>query len=470
MSASDPGELRDGPKVQRVRQNGSSDNEDALTRADHGLESKEWADRLADARARRAEALQQRSKTAATQRLVRPEARPPPVLMTEALGDDPELAPSFDTRSAPLTERLSRGVSPSEPPPETLQPATSRPDGQPVATGVSEAVGRTSPAPDVPTSPVRFDRGGGQLVLAAFALGLGLGIPLATTAWFLNTGSERVTKGIASTDGPAKTSLETSMSVPVVSELGKPPRNTATSAPNAAPEGPSDILPPDLGVLLPPPAAIPHSAPVSLRAAPLQAPGPPKDAGLDDRQATAQIATPVPVPAADLHPDEPAKTLADTVPLQQMAPTVVPAGSPFVDVPVADDNDMLPDGVGQVYIYAPRRAPRDRANEVVTTLRDAGASVRAPTTTAATIRQTHIRYYHAEDAEAARAAAKIIGADARDFTNYAPSPPVGMLEVWIAGTGAPKVTSRASSGGDSVRGLGQAVKRLFRSIPPSQPR
>ena len=90
----------------------------------------------------------------------------------------------------------------------------------------------------------------------------------------------------------------------------------------------------------------------------------------------------------------------------------------------------------------------------------------------ATIRSTHIRYFHAEDAALAKTAAAALGAQARDFTSYSPAPPVGQLEIWIAGRGASPGTSqggRQNELADVGRDLREALTRFFRSIPPSDP-
>lgn len=55
-----------------------------------------------------------------------------------------------------------------------------------------------------------------------------------------------------------------------------------------------------------------------------------------------------------------------------------------------------------------------------------------------TISNTHVRYYHAGDRDAAAELGKSLGAPVKDFTAHNPKPSTGLLEVWIAGT-APEV-------------------------------
>ncbi|MBC9247492.1 hypothetical protein H4P12_12395 [Paracoccus sp. 11-3] len=44
-----------------------------------------------------------------------------------------------------------------------------------------------------------------------------------------------------------------------------------------------------------------------------------------------------------------------------------------------------------------------------------------------------VRYFHAADRDLALQSAQIIGAEAMDFTSYAPKPDAGMIEIWLGG-------------------------------------
>ena len=95
-----------------------------------------------------------------------------------------------------------------------------------------------------------------------------------------------------------------------------------------------------------------------------------------------------------------------------------------------------------IHILAPAGAPRDTTDALVATLTDAGYTATEATHVAVTVRQSHVRYYHAADAAAAQALAAMVGAKARDFTTIDPLPPVGLIEVWIAGETPEPVTKK----------------------------
>jgi hypothetical protein len=50
-----------------------------------------------------------------------------------------------------------------------------------------------------------------------------------------------------------------------------------------------------------------------------------------------------------------------------------------------------------------------------------------------TVRQTHVRFYHADDRDGAARLADAVGVEMRDFTESRPLPPAGTLEVWVSG-------------------------------------
>lgn len=68
----------------------------------------------------------------------------------------------------------------------------------------------------------------------------------------------------------------------------------------------------------------------------------------------------------------------------------------------------------------------------------AGFNVTATAETGTTIRETNVRYYHPADAEAAKVLAAELDVTARDFTNVSPSPPAGLIEVWLRGSAVEK--------------------------------
>lgn len=109
---------------------------------------------------------------------------------------------------------------------------------------------------------------------------------------------------------------------------------------------------------------------------------------------------------------------------------------------------------GPVILHAPESVADAALAEVVDRLGAAGVPVGDPSRVGFTVSESNVRYFHAADAEAAAAVAEAIGARLRDFTSFAPSPPDGTIEVWLAGTGsastsAPrKATTRAPSTGN----------------------
>ncbi|MEM7488205.1 MAG: hypothetical protein AAF390_03670 [Pseudomonadota bacterium] len=69
-----------------------------------------------------------------------------------------------------------------------------------------------------------------------------------------------------------------------------------------------------------------------------------------------------------------------------------------------------------------------------------------------TIGETHVRYYHDGDREAAEALAGHLEAPARDFTGHRPRPDEGLLELWLSGRGAaPRVARQAPARARSTR-------------------
>ncbi len=72
--------------------------------------------------------------------------------------------------------------------------------------------------------------------------------------------------------------------------------------------------------------------------------------------------------------------------------------------------------------------------------------------TQAPMRTNQVRYFHAADADAAQALAKLTNAIARDFTTHAPPPKTGYLELWLAGD-APREARLAPAPEDEILGI-----------------
>ena len=154
-------------------------------------------------------------------------------------------------------------------------------------------------------------------------------------------------------------------------------------------------------------------------------------------------------------------------------PDVAPA-TPFDQV--ASSQDAAPsDGPPvEIVIHAPPSVGAEARGTVMDVLREAGYRPDAPATVNLSIRETQLRYFHASDRPAAEAAAALLGARLRDFTDYRPSPKAGLVEVWISGEG-PRTRSRthrstrarssaqgAGTQRDPMRGLMRQLGRILR--------
>lgn len=216
----------------------------------------------------------------------------------------------------------------------------------------------------------------------------------------------------------ARPRIETDMTAALVREIPVEPAASSRSdppGPAAAPSGPRAAMP-----LSGPPA--PESAPVAIGdviALPVALPPPPPVTGI-----VADEAPTVPSPAAlpAVGPPAPLSAVASADP----GPT--PAGPPPAPPPAA--------GL-QVSVLAAASAGKGKAEAVARQIGAAGFDVVRTREVALRITRTHVRYYHPQDAEAAAALAATMKAEARDFTSAKSPPPVGSVELWIAGAPEP---------------------------------
>ncbi|MEM8957337.1 MAG: hypothetical protein AAGC86_05920 [Pseudomonadota bacterium] len=482
----------------------------------------DWEAKLRAARAKRHEVLEQRGVSDRPAPLIRPDARPPfsPPAGEPPPGCDPRMAPVapekrwFDPDAAP-GKPAPRQPNLSDPAPVETAPAAPR--SQPMAMALRR-ISDQVPKMGAPRAGTPGDRTGahqnrdkrpGTQVLAAFALGLGVGVPLASVAWLLvdqSSGPAIVASADlrpAALDGPA----------PVVSQAG--PEGATEAAPQdtgaktlgealpAQPTPPSSIAgttPPVPGFPSGPTDSVVTPVPVLAEgtadsATTLLAGDEPRgseqdgtagDAAIQMALADALGQSPEPPAAAPLDiavadPSSAGTAASDhTGAVATLVPVIRPTSRPFraaPETPFAIVAGPMPDGsvVGQdseVRIYAPSRVPSSQMSAIAADLRQSGANVVDPVRTRLTIQDTHVRYYHASDAAEARAIAARVGAEARDFTSFSPSPPEGMLELWVSGRGtsAPTRSTRPNDPVAAVaRDLGGALSRLLSSIPPSDP-
>lgn len=121
-----------------------------------------------------------------------------------------------------------------------------------------------------------------------------------------------------------------------------------------------------------------------------------------------------------------------------MAPGVQPPPPPF-DATLSDVGRGAGTPMAQfphrVVLHVPVSVTDDRLGDVTARLGAAGFTGDDPRRTGLSISESNVRYFHAEDADAAAVLADAIGAQARDFTNFSPAPPKGLIEIWLAGRG-----------------------------------
>lgn len=289
---------------------------------------------------------------------------------------------------------------------------------------------------------------------------------------------------VVATAAPGLAALSASVeALPAFGQSGPRPlpvlvsRPVAPQAADAAPQGirtgPLPAIAASLGfgapaaALLPPPARPTHIELVVARlpaAAPVAAPAP-ADAP------PSRAAAPPPRPrvgagTASLAPLAPADAAAASgaaltgwaapVPGRLTAPQI-PAGdaplptqalpavfsAPEAPAAKAPAASLFP---GPVVVNAPVSVADADLAEAVDRLGAAGVPVGDPSRVGFTVSESNVRYFHAADAEAAAAIADTLGARLRDFTSFAPAPPAGTIEVWLAGNGASgSATARKST-------------------------
>jgi hypothetical protein len=113
-----------------------------------------------------------------------------------------------------------------------------------------------------------------------------------------------------------------------------------------------------------------------------------------------------------------------------------------------------------VVLLVPAFVPQTRAEDAIDTAAALGIPVDQTRRANLSISQTNIRYFHAEDAEAATILASGLGGVARDFTNFTPPPNPGVIEIWIEGRGG----SSGNQGSATARGLEADLQALRNSI------
>ena len=119
----------------------------------------------------------------------------------------------------------------------------------------------------------------------------------------------------------------------------------------------------------------------------------------------------------------------------------------------------------RVLLNAPRTVSDASLAAVIDALAQSGAQP-SPQRVNLTISASNVRFYHPDDAEAAAAIADGIGASLRDFTDFDPRPPAGLVEIWLAGKeidqGQAGNTTRSAGG--PLDQFARDLRRLERSL------
>lgn len=111
----------------------------------------------------------------------------------------------------------------------------------------------------------------------------------------------------------------------------------------------------------------------------------------------------------------------------------------------------------RVAVFFPDGGGDARAGSVISALDAAGFEVASAGAVGVRISATHVRYFHADDAERAGWLAAAVGGEVRDFTRFSPEPPAGAVEVWLAGDPAPARSSEERQ----MRSIGGVIRWLF---------
>lgn len=150
------------------------------------------------------------------------------------------------------------------------------------------------------------------------------------------------------------------------------------------------------------------------------------------------------------------------------------AAATGVDAPEPEGE---PAGVppARVLVHVPSGLASSEADRAVAALGAAGYTPASRLPAQFTIGSTNIRYYHPEDAAAARIMAAAISAEtgstavARDFTDFRPQPLAGTIEVWLAGEAPSAPAAQASSQPAPPPAVQRRAPPQAAAPPPQQP-
>ena len=173
---------------------------------------------------------------------------------------------------------------------------------------------------------------------------------------------------------------------------------------------------------------------------PVAVPEGPTLANVPAAESSARPLQPVPVVLATL---EPTPVIFSTPPKPaSAAPFVLSKIPPARPSNLNPDTPQMPTFAGlEIVLHIPNGARASDSEGLLTAASGAGFEIAATRPAAFEISRTNVRYFHAGDAQAARALAQAIGGRFRDFTNFTPPPEPGVIEIWLKGQGSPARTN-----------------------------
>ncbi|MBT8412863.1 MAG: hypothetical protein KJO30_00925 [Boseongicola sp.] len=173
------------------------------------------------------------------------------------------------------------------------------------------------------------------------------------------------------------------------------------------------------------------------------------------------------IPAADSLPTIPNPVAAPPTVSNTTAPLVLTSTPPARQRPAPIETPEPPAvnaGLAEatnVVLLVPAFVPQTTAENAVATAADIGIPVDQTRRANVSISRTNIRYFHAQDAEAATILASGLGGVARDFTDFTPPPNPGVIEIWIQGRGGSTNTQQGSA---TARGIEADLEALRNTI------
>ncbi|MXQ09323.1 hypothetical protein GQ651_15870 [Alphaproteobacteria bacterium GH1-50] len=168
-----------------------------------------------------------------------------------------------------------------------------------------------------------------------------------------------------------------------------------------------------------------------------------------------------PVDAVGEAPVSPSST--EQAPPNRVVFGAMPATPPADPLPGTSPPVFTPDRDLRVMLNAPRTVSDAELSSVVDALAAGGVQPDARRVNL-NISTANVRYFHAEDAEAAAALADGIGATLRDFTDFEPSPPEGLIEVWLAGREVGGSGGGSNQSGGALDQIGADLRRLEQGL------